>query len=973
MDDKGDASWIRVLGAVSAGPPGEESPFRSARQRALIARLVAAGGDVVSPSALIDAAWGDDLPGYPQGALQTQLSRLRAALGESLGLNVVHEPGGYRLAMNRTRVDAWHFEDLVAASRAQTTPGQRRALLESAHRLWRGDPYHDVIARCPLETHANFLSRLRRRAAADLAEACLDDGDVVTAIERLEALVAADPLDERSVGLLMRALHLTGEDRLALDRFQDHRRALGDELGLEPSPVIQAVEHDILQQALPPSGSQRRPPRRSPRPPVSRLVGRQHELDVAVDLITSAHIVTLVGPGGVGKTRLALHLCERVDEHLPGGVWWCDLASATSPEIERVVAESLGVQDRVGESLNDRIVAVLAGRRKLLVLDNCEHLGHQIAQLVDHLARRVPGLVIVVTSHQPLGINGEHQLRLRGLPTPTSSEASEATELFCERARAVDPGFDFHRDPASVAALARALGGIPLALELAASATSHASVDELATAVSERLDVLDRTTAHSDDRHRSLNAVIESSIARLDKQTSAMLHRLATFAGSFTQSLAEAFTPDGIDEPVATQLGSLVTASLILHLPGEQASRYAMLPPIRTVCLRRLRTRGDLDATQYRHSRIVTDAATRLDELLRSGHERSAHRHFEKLMPDLRATREWLLSQGAVDAVAQLCATTCWFTLLRTRSELTRWCEAAMTRLDPATPVFARLAASAAVGASKRGDLTEARALAENVARQHHDHARFGTEVLGQISLYEGRLEDAIALGARAAAAHRDQGNEAFAVNADTIGVAALAYLGRSEAAAAATSLIAAATAIEVPSLIAMAHYFAGEATSDTGEASRHYRRSIELAEDVGADFTAGLAATSLCAHEIRSGSSGPATARLPAVLDHWHRGGVGNQQWLVLRLIIEALSIEGDHAGVAVLTGALAGSAKAGPVYGDDARRLATAAEKARAGLGDQRFEERHAWGLLLDDDEAIREAVGRCETISHGRFQAR
>lgn len=962
MVDTGRRWAVQVLGALAVGPPGDEVPIGSARQRAVLARLVAAGGGPVSPYALIEAAWGEHPPRNSKGALQTQVSRLRTTLGASPGSGLRQDPAGYRLTVEPDRVDAWHFEQLVTASREPSAQWERRSLLERADVVWRGDPYLDVDDPS-VEVHARFLRRLRRRAVGDLVEAYLDDGELLAAVSRAEALAAADPLDERAAGLLMRALHASGDSPLALAAFQDHRRALAEDLGLEPSPALRALEQGILGHE-PALGVPDRPRRPRPRPPVSRLVGRRHELEVALRLLESARIVTLTGPGGVGKTRLALHLCELVAERFPGGVWLCDLASASPENIDRVVAESLGVHDRAGEQLQDRVVAVLATGRTLLVLDNCEHLGPAIAQLVDHLARRAPSLVILATSHQHLGVDGEHQLRLRGLPTPAGDEASEAGELFCDRARAVDPEFDPDRDPGAVAALTRALGGIPLALELAASATRHTAVEELAMAVRQRLDVLDETTPHSPTRHRSLQAILESSISRLDDETSATLHRLAVFAGRFGQPLAEALLAEsGTEEPTAVQMRALVAASLVQHSRGGHSGHFELLSPIRTICRQRLSSTGDLDTVQRGHARVVSEAAARLDEDLRSSQESSAHSGFEQLVPDLRAAREWLRSNGTTEAVAGLCVTTCWFTMLRTRSELTRWCEEAMAHVDRGSLAFARLAASAAVGASKRGDLAEAGALARAAADQGHAHARFGIEVLGQISLYEGRLEDALDLGARAVAAHRDSGHEVFAVNAETIGVAALVYLSRpGEARAAAAEVLRAATAAEAPSVLAMAHYFAGEAAADLAEACDHYRRSIEIAEAVGADFAAGLAATSLCAREVRSGSSTPAVARLPGVLRHWQRGGVGNQQWLVLRLVVEALSAVGDHDGVAVLTGALAGSTQAGPVYGEDAERLARAIERAGSGLGTERFEEHNARGRLLDGDGAVQEAVRRC-----------
>ena len=945
---------VRVLGPVRVGRGGAQSVVTSPRQRRLLAALAAGGRTSVPTDTLIDVAWGDHPAVHPVAALHTQLSRLRGLLGAA-ARPIRAEGAGYRLALDRAAVDAWRFEDLV-----DTDGGVPAETLRTALALWGGGAFADADDHPAVRPVAARLEELRRRAVEDLATAQVHAGCAGDALAVLGPLLADDPFRERARAVELQALYAAGRAAEALAHYRSHCRLLAAELGTRPSPLVRQVVQAILEEQLPTEPMAGDLP---PRPGTS-FVGRDEELDLLARLLRGAHVVSVLGPAGVGKTRLALHACHAVRTEYEDGVWWCDLAQAAPGDVATVVAARLGIRERAGVALPDRIASVIGHRRALVVLDNCEHAIPEAGALAHALVRRGDGVVVLATSRSPLGVDAEHRVRLAPLPVAECGPPAAAVRLFLDRARAVDPGFQ--PDDGSWAAtveLCRGVGGLPLALELAAACVGRLDVVALAERVGRQLGLLAHAGRARADRHGSLPAVLDSAYRLLPRNEQTLLDRLSVFAGPFTLDTVEAL--DGGPE-TGVALGGLVDNSMVQLRPD---GRYELLPPVRAHAGGRLTGSGTYGRCRARHAETMVAQLGRIDGDLRSTREPLVHRAVDDALADLRVARDWLLGTGDLTRVVELSAATHWFTFLRTRPEVYQWADDVVARVD-ADPAAAYTAdgparlgqarACAAMGAAKRGDLRRARGLAEVGVARADAGTRFCLEILGQVALFEGRLEEAADHAVRSARLHREAGDEPGAINAGSVEVVASTYAGQ-RALTAAQRFVRSADALGVPSLQAMMSYILAEATTDVAEAMSHYQRAIDLADQVGAEFVTGVATTSLAARELRHGRHDRARRRLGSAIDLWCRAGVWNQGWLGVRLLVEALHHDGDHEAVAVLATAHAAARHAGPAYGTDAVRLADATAAARRALGAAAYERATHRGACLGDEAALAYALRR------------
>ena len=414
---------IGLLGPVTAGPDGVPAPG-GVLLRGALARLALDTGRSVATDVLVDALWGTDPPDTVTNALQALVARLRRALGAGVVATV---PGGYRLTVDRQDVDALRFESLVAAARG-LDPAQARPLLVEATALWRGPALADV-RRLPFgEPAAARLEELRAAAVELSAEAALRLGEPDAELDALEALLAAEPLRESAAAVLARCLHATGRQVEALAVLDRTRDRLADELGVDPGPTISAARLAVLRGA-PVVG-------RAPAP-LTSFVGRTADVRRVTALLATGRLVTLTGPGGAGKTRLAREVVRvrrgetRIAELAPLG--GADQLAATV----LAAVSTTEIVSRIPDEADTttRLLAALAGRELLLVLDNCEHLVDAAAHLVQTLLERIPGLRILATSREPLAVPGE-------VLHPVDALADDdAVRLFAERGAAVAPGF----------------------------------------------------------------------------------------------------------------------------------------------------------------------------------------------------------------------------------------------------------------------------------------------------------------------------------------------------------------------------------------------------------------------------------------------------------------------------------------------------------------------------------------------------
>ncbi|MEU0557990.1 BTAD domain-containing putative transcriptional regulator [Dactylosporangium sp. NPDC006015] len=588
---------------------GEPVVVPGAKVRMLLADLLAHRNTVVSADRLIEDLWGDDAPANPAGALQVRVSQLRKALNDAEpGARDLIEsrPPGYRLRADD--VDADRF-----AALADATDVDR---LGAALALWRGQAYADVADQEFARAEATRLTEQRLLVHERLAAARLARGEHDLVAAELAELVELHPLREGLRVLHMRALYAAGRQADALDSYAGLRERLADELGLDPGPELAALHRQILEQdpalTAPPKSAI---VRNSLPAQLDELIGRAEALTELRALIPAVRLLTLVGPGGVGKTRLAA--AAAAEQVHPDGVHLVELAPLppADPRVAEQVLGVLGLHEAPGTtgSATDRLVTALRHREMLLVLDNCEHVIAAAAALVGRLLRDAPGVRVLATSREPLLLTGEQvwevgPLALPGDPADVDAvRRSAAARLFSARAAAQHRGFRLDEQTApAVAQLCRRLDGLPLALELAATRVRALGVQGVVDRLDDRFELLTTRQRDVPERQRTLTAVIAWSWDLLDPQDRAVLARLSVFRDGCTPEAAEQVCDAGLDA-----VDRLVERSLVVAEPGP---RYRLLESIAEFGTAQL---TDAAAVRSRHTGYFRSLAEHADPLLR--------------------------------------------------------------------------------------------------------------------------------------------------------------------------------------------------------------------------------------------------------------------------------------------------------------------------------------------------------------------
>lgn len=967
---------IRVLGTVElAGSSGGLELRHSPRMRRLLALLVVGVGSVVSVDQLAHVLWGDQRPADPTSAVHNLMSRLRAIIrsaGCDDAITVVTRPPGYLLDVACDELDCTRFTQLVdqARERLGETPQAAAALLDEALALWRGPAYAEFAEEEFAEAAAAQLEELRYSATADRIDAALALGRPDEAIGMLEPLLAAHPLQHRPRGQLMLALHRAGRSVEALETYRHYRDSLAEELGLDPPPELRELEAAILRHDR--AVEQPRPARPSSNIPhqLTELIGRADDANRVADAIERARLVTLTGVGGVGKTRLALHVAAELAAGYPDGVWLCELAPVGHDAVATVVAGVLEVAQRQAVTVTPALVEYLRAKQLLIVLDNCEHVAAAATELADALLRGCPRVRVLATSREPLGANGEHVLPIAPLPTP------DAVALFVQRATAASPSFGLtDQNALDVAEVCRRLDGLPLALELVAPRVRSLSARDIVARLDRRLQFIRTAGRIREQRHRTLHSVVDWSYQLLDAQQRQVFDRLSVFAGSFTVDAAHQVAGGGLDaDEVAEIVTGLVDRSMLGAQTDDPPTRYTMLDTLRHYGRERLDALGWTAGTRLDHARYHVELAEAASLGLTGPDPGTWSKAIDRHLDDLRAAHSWSI-QHEPDLAMRLAAAMYWYVEAGSSSEVALWAQRSVTVAAPSHPLLPVVLAVAAWGASKRGDLSGAVELAHRGLAACADQdpvRRYAQFVLGDVALFEGRLDEAVRCYdqmAHFAEAAGDTYGYAYAMANAAL---PLAYrsdeAGAVEAAHKARSIAVTANS---PYVIAWADYVLGEtlAIVNPGGAIVAVDAALATARDTRNRFLEGIALVSAASLRARHGDPSAALDLFGQVIDHWHRAGNWTQQWVTLRNVIDLFTRLGADEPAAILCGALGASRSAAPVFGADADRLASTSAALQARLGEPQHRRCLARGAAMTDDDAVLFAAAEIDRATRCR----
>jgi predicted ATPase/DNA-binding SARP family transcriptional activator len=681
---------VKFFGEFEVVKGGVAIPVRGTKQRSLLALLALNRGSPVSADRLIDQLWGEGQTAKPANALQAQIVQLRRTLGAS---SIVTSESGYALDVSAGDLDTAQFEDLVAEGRRLSAEGElasASAVLADALRLRRGEPLTEFAYAGFADAERAHLNELALVAKECRVEADLGLGHHNELVGELEALCREHSLRERLWELLILALYRAGRQAEALRAFTEIRDRLVDELGIDPGSSLRDLETRILDHDPSLAAAQPAPahaPSMPSRPgnlpePLSSFRGRNIELEQVDHAIDSSRLVTLIGPGGVGKTRLAVAAAARRRAQHSGGVWLVELANVTDPvAVAPAAAAAVGASgpalgdDQPSGSTAELIARHLTGRSLVIVLDNCEHVIDEAAALAQALVGALPGLRVVATSREPLGVPGEILVPIVGLVP------ADAVELFGDRARAVQPGFD--PDGAAEAVIdgiCRRLDGLPLAIELAAARLRTLPLATLAERLDDRFALLSRGARTALPRQRTLRAVVDWSYDLLFDDERRLFARLSVFVGGCELDAIESVCADDKvpKDDVLDVLSRLVDKSLIMApIVGE--TRFSQLQTLWQYGTNRLDESDEAEMVRARHAAYYRQLAEGANEGLRGAAASEWQARLTPELANMKVALDWHLDSSDIDAALSMVAGMAWLWFVNSDfAEGARWLASAL-------------------------------------------------------------------------------------------------------------------------------------------------------------------------------------------------------------------------------------------------------------------------------------------------------
>lgn len=917
---------IAVLGPLDLQVDGRPAPLTSEPQRIVLACLALSPGQPVGADVLIDVLWGDDPTDNARGNLQSYVSRLRRLVGAD---RIALEPGGYRLDVPAEGVDVGRAERLATEARetVDDDPAASTERLGEALSLWRGEALVDLDHVLAFAPERARLSALRRRLWLEHTALRLSAGDAADMLPALQSAAATDCLDEVVHGLYMRGLHQVGRTAEALRVGEQYRRRLVEESGLDPGPGHVALVQRLLTgrpDEVSPRSPPQPPPRRAetsgtPATPTgswphftTALHGRRRELAAIDSLVGRERLVTLTGPGGVGKTRLASAATEGHDES-GQEVIYLPLGSVQGREpLDEVLAGTIGLRVEAGRTMLAALQERLGSGGHLLVIDNCEHVLDEVRDLVAGLLSARGDLCILTTSRIPLGMAAEHIVRVGPLEGRTDEGGlglPPAVRLFVERTQRVRSGWEPTEDSlAIIEGIVDRLGGLPLAIELAAGRLTSISLADLDTHLDSALDLLVGGRPTAEARHRSLRATLDWSYRLLGPDEQRLLRHLTAFPGGADLAAVHTIGSSlGLPGDGTVELAALVDASMvdasIADSAVDERPRYTMLQPIRVFARRHLEEAGEQEAARSILARWVRDCAARVERLGTGPDEHLADELLRSELANLRAAHAIARNVGDLDTAIDISAALRIASTERDLPEVGSW--ALDLAADPGLsghPRRAEALGAAAAAAWLRGDLDGSERLSREGLRADPECLAC-LDNLGSVELFRGDPGRSFEIWSEAS--ERDpeiicRAALAAAYAGDPTRARQIAERGlqRGESAS--------------PSFLAMCRYAIGESCGPGEEAIAHYRSAVELARGVGSTFVEGIARVGLASTHAALGRTREALEEFDWLVRYWRRTGSWTQQWTTLRNLATLVDDLGEGATAEMLWTAADGAEEA-------------------------------------------------------------
>ena len=678
--------------------------------RSLYLLLLMTPGHRLPRDRVLDLLWPEATPESADQALRKAVHLLRRVLepGLKTGRDSAYLIVSGELVSLQPGIDIWvdalAFESSLSRTRTAQLP-QRRTNLRQALALYTGDLLQDEPYAAWAHPARERFRHLYQQAVLELATLDLDAGEPAASVPLLERVLEANQTDQAILRALMRALAVAGRSDEAIRHFHRTSAALREDLDAEPDAETLNLFEEIASRAaaappvLPPI-TEIRPPVSVPAPPTP-IIGRVREIEYLQDLLLDrdTRLVTVTGPGGVGKTRLAQEVAPQIRDDFEDGV--CFVALATVRDHSRVlsaIAHALGLVESDRYTAEDIVLAALREREVLLVLDNMEQVldaAPQIALLLEQCRQ----LTFLVTSREPLRIRAEQEMPLSPLSVPDVGHGGsprilaryEAVELFLHRARAVQMGFSLTgENAATIASLCNRLDGLPLAIELAAAQVRNLSPEDLLAGLTDRFTLLASAYRDLPPRQQSLHDAIAWSYDLLPASRRSVFRALAVFAGGFTADDAEDVIQrmDGTHRTSVTDtVASLVTGSLLRQTGNASTVRYSMLESIREYGLMELTASGDVARARTAHAAWCLALAERFAPRTTASPQPEELDRVEAELENIRAALAWSLEQPGAELAMRLAGTLRYFWLMRGYLvEGRNWLERALSQSEPADP-----------------------------------------------------------------------------------------------------------------------------------------------------------------------------------------------------------------------------------------------------------------------------------------------